>query len=325
MKLITKIKQYINICLRFSRNSIFLSFFKFVKIFSITLGFYITIFTLVLNIYELRVSNINNRVNTVLSILSTPHYKKGLEIIPTIQNTRIPIEPSFGNPSSVIKSIIFRQNKYQPTLQKLYDGYHLQYNEITDFPFFPKQNNHISDLLKEIVICWKTELDSINLSDINLNNIDLIDAIFDSTLLINSDFSYSNLDGSSFLNSDFNLSNLSNTKLAYCDFRNSQIYNSNFSNCYLYDSNFTRSIIRSVIFDSARIHAIDFSNTFFWGGISNCSFNNADIRWSNFSGIDSLNIEIFENTKTLYDCKFEDEIKAQILLEYPRLFQKPLD
>ena len=320
MKLINKVKQFKNFVLRILKKSVYQKFFKFTVI---LIGFYITIFTLVLNIYELRLSNINNQVSIVLSVLTTQHYKKGLEIIPSIQNTLIPIEPSFWNLVSVYKSILFKQSKYQPTLRKLYGGY--SYNSSNNFPTIPKQNNLNNDILKQIIISWKSELDSINLCDINLNNIDLMDAKFDSTLLINSDFSKSNLDGTSFANSDLSISNFSNTNLKHCNFNSATITNSDFSGCYLFDSSFIDTSVRSITFDNARIHAIDFSNTFFWDGISNCSFNNTDIRWSNFSGIDSLNIEIFKNAKTLYDCKFEDEIKTQILLEYPRLFKKPPD
>ena len=276
-----------------------------------------------MNIYELRLSNINNRVNTVLSILSTQNYDKGLEIIPSIQNKSIPIEPSFNIPITVAKSILFKQIEYRPILKKMYEGYGYQHdseNIITH-----KSNNFITDMLKEIIVSWKSELDSINFCDINLNNIDLMDAKFNSTLLINSDFSNSNLSGTSFAYSDLSLSNFSDSRLNHCNFNNAIITNSDFSKCYLFDSSFINTLVRSINFDNAKIHYINFSNTIFWGGISNCNFNNADIRWCNFSGIDSLNIEIFKNTKTLYDCKFEDEIKAQILLEYPRLFQKPKD
>ncbi|NQV18270.1 MAG: pentapeptide repeat-containing protein [Armatimonadetes bacterium] len=320
MKLITKVKQFKNIVLRILRNTVFQKVCKYIFLF---LVYYITIFTLVLNIYELKLSNINNRVNTVLSILSTPNYDKGLEIIPSIQNKNIPIEPSFFKPITVVKSILFKQNEYRPILKEFYGGY--QYRHNAEYIPSQKSNNFISDMLKQIIISWKSELDSINLCDINLSNIDLMVAKFDSTLLINSDFSNSNLSGTRFAYSDLSLSNFSDSRLAYCNFNNAQITNSDFSGCYLFDSSFLHTTVRVVNFDNSKIHSIDFSNTIFWGGISNCSFNNADIRWCNFSGIDSLNIKIFKNTKTLYDCKFENEIKAQILLEYPRLFQKPTD
>jgi uncharacterized protein YjbI with pentapeptide repeats len=321
MKLIPKVKQVKQNLIQINKNRIFT---KILKYSFLILGFYITIFTLALNIYELRISNINNRINTVLSILSSPNYKKGLEMISPIQNKSIPVEPLFNKPITVVKSILFKQNEYRPILKQQYKNSYMYIHNDTE-GVISKSNNFITDLLKEIIVSWKSELDSINLCDINLNNIALMDARFDSTLCINSDFSNSNLSGTSYANSDLSLSNFSNTDLRDCDFIDAKIFNSDFSSCYLFDSSFLNTTVRIVNFDNSRIHAIDFSNTIFWGGISNCSFNNADIRWSNFSGIDSLNIEIFENTKTLYACTFEDEIKAQILLEYPRLFQKPMD
>jgi len=128
-------------------------------------GIYVALYSIASNRYESRFNLISNRVNVIMTQLSSPAYKQALNRIAEVQNMPCPTKPNILKPLITIRSLLVEE----------------------------KYNEEISELLKQTIENYKDSLESVDLCGARLRDANLIKANLYNSLLINADLRGANL------------------------------------------------------------------------------------------------------------------------------------
>lgn len=178
---------------------------------------YLILFGVTSQRYENRVDIIENRANAIFVQLSapvdSPQFKNALSKIKRVQNMLAPIKPEIEKPTSIYNSL-YKNNEYEEMV----------------------------NLLKETVENYKTDLNGVDLSEVNLTGAQLYKANFQYSNLYNTIFQNAYLENADFQNAYLAYADFQNAMLWKADFRNTGLENANFQNACLQDADFQNAI-----------------------------------------------------------------------------------
>ena len=183
------------------------------------ISIYLGTFTLASSIFVYKKNIVGSKINNLISIIaSSPNNKYAFNRLAEIQKVGIPIEPSFLKPYNTLKTL------FGPNVI----------------------NDKIVDIIKEVFVDNKYNLNDTKLYGIDLSNCHL------------------------------NYANFENSKLHRANFQNSLLANVNFSKCILEKSNFQNSFLAGSKFIDSSLMYSNLRNAKF----DKVLFNNCDLRYA---------------------------------------------
>ena len=246
-------------------------------------GIYVSVFTIALNLYSNRVSEIENRITTVMNFAIQKQYVSFFSTIKRVNNMMVPVKPelAWSHIFSPFTSLFSSNIQYK-------DGY-----------------ADLKSILKEV----NQKLEGVDLSDAELSDLDFSKGNFKNSKLLWVKMNSCVLFETDFSNAWLIHSKLKNSYLGGVILQNTMLNSSQLEKSYLWDVNLTYSDLSEANFDSCYIQYSDFSNS----KLRNTSFNEAIILNSNFVGARYIDVHKLIKAKTLFGIKIEkiywDEIK----------------
>ncbi len=155
-----------------------------------TIGIYVAFFGVASQRYENRIDIIENRANAIFAQLASRTYKEALSRVAIVQNMPCPQKPIILSPISVFNSLFEKNTTY----------------------------NEIVLLLKETLENWKFDLNSVNLSNANLEGAHLSGANLKGAMLKGA-----NLKGAMLKGANLNGSNISQANFKGAYLHNAQL------------------------------------------------------------------------------------------------------
>jgi uncharacterized protein YjbI with pentapeptide repeats len=216
------------------------------------IGIYVALFGLASQQYQSKTSIIENRINNIISSLSTPGFKQGINRIPSTQKMLCPVAPELLKPWETILSLLGPKSTYKEGVL----------------------------LLQRTIENWKDSLSNVNLSDADLSKTNLSGAVF-----IGADLNEANLRGSHLDSANFN-----ETRLFGTDFKKAILLQAKFKGATLFGTDLREANLGIAIFrgaklflvrlDGANLSDADLSETI----IDSTDLSDVDLRGADLSG-----------------------------------------
>lgn len=151
------------------------------------IGLYVAIFGVASQRYENRLDVIENRTNSLLTLIINKETRKtAFQRIPRSQRLESPRKPHFNAPFITFRSLFGASKPHDENIE----------------------------LLKTIIEDFKKELSGVNIEGVNLFNADLSGADLSGTKLMAADLRFSNLVGANFLNTQLHSADLQSANLS---------------------------------------------------------------------------------------------------------------
>ena len=270
------------------------------------IGIYVAFFGVASQRYENRVDLIENRANSILSQLEVPDVRNEiLSSLSRVQNMWCPEKPNILNPITVFRSLIKKS----------------EYDEMVE-------------LTRETIENWKKFLDSVSLSEANLNGAKLNGANLNDAKLMGVNLSKANLNDAILMGANLMGANLKqayfvNANLKQADLRDAKISGANLSGAKLGEAN-----LGGAILSDANLMGANLSKA----NLSKARLGKADIRGANLIGAklgeanlggailfqtNGLKIEQLCEAKILYQVGLDEELKKLVEQKCPKLLEKP--
>jgi hypothetical protein len=164
-------------------------------------GIYFAFFGIASQRYELSLAKLEARANSIITLSASDAWKMAIEMIPTIQNTEIPIPPFMSDPLSVLKSLFGKRERSEVVI----------------------------DLLADLIRARKKDLSDIYLRNVILDGIDLTGANFSNSILVNASFKGADLAGSTFKDAELSGAKLPINQLTGVVFENARCVKTDFT------------------------------------------------------------------------------------------------
>ena len=225
-------------------------------------GIYVAIFWIADAKYGNAISRLDARTTNLVTRLKSEQWRKAIELVPNLQNRKIPSKPNFFSFSSVIRSLC---------------------------PVYDEADSEVIEELQGLIVSKKKDLSNLMLRCVILEKLD-----FSESNLKNSDLQYSSLKFSDFSASILNYSHLGdscleNVNFADSEFQGAILNGSNMEGCVLthakmFGTKLQRVNLNNSNLSSANLHLSDLSGS---------TVYNTDLSYSNLVGVD------FENARGL--------------------------
>lgn len=247
-------------------------------------GLYFALYGITATRYGNKIDRIDNHANIVIAQLGSKNYKNALAMIPSVQKRTAPYEPYVLNPLSVIYS----WDESKDTL----------YNEVVE-------------RLKDVVVAWKSDLDSVHLSNAYLVDAYLVNANLENAYLMNA-----NLENAYLWDA-----NLENAYLMEANLKNSELYGANLKNAYIEAANLEKANLSKANLENAKLWDVKLENAYLketnMMGIktSNSSYNETYETRTAF-------IKELEKAIFVKDIQLDEEIMEIIRKDFLKLLKR---
>lgn len=236
------------------------------------LGTYIAVFWVADGRYNIAISRLESRVTNIITRLESENWRKAIELVPNLQNRKIPLKPAF----------IYIKEVYHSLLTS--------HDEV---------DTEIIEELQNILISKKEALYNLNLAYVILNKLDLTRSNF-----TNSNLQGANLAFSNFSNSIFNHTDMSNTSLVNTNFTNTKFEGANLTNSNLQGSILIKAKLLGTKLISSNLTNVDFSSAnLHFADLLKSTLYNSNLSKSNLVGANLEGANGLE-TANLYQAKY---------------------
>ena len=201
------------------------------------IGIYVALFGLVSQRYQSKISVIENRINNIITSLSTPGFKQGISRIPSTQKMLCPVEPELFDPFKTIKSLIGKLILYKEgvfilerTIENWQDSLS---NVILDSALLDSavlEKAHLAGADLEGAHFEEADLMGANLRDATLNNANLKGAHLSETHLEEANLAGANLAGANLWAAYLEEADLTGAHLAGADLEEADLSGAHLDN-----------------------------------------------------------------------------------------------
>lgn len=285
---------------------------KIFEIGSFLIGAYTLIFTVCMARYELYIDRENQRLNTLISLVTADKRKNFSQLLAT--TTRM---------SSIKKPNILN---FEENILMAIDGVEENNREYS--------KNAI--LVISGILNGYRDWSNANFLKLNMKNSELININFSKCILQESNFSNSIVRNIDFSDTELTKSSFRNAIIINCTFDNANLQNVDFQNSTILKSSFKNANLQYAYFFKARFYATDFCkadfsySSFVHDRVTPKEYVSGYIIYKDkpdikkmFTDITCEQIQhVLYSVKTLYGAQLPDKVRDKLKKERPNIFEK---
>jgi uncharacterized protein YjbI with pentapeptide repeats len=268
------------------------------------IGIYVALFGLVSQRYQSKISIIENRINNIITSLSTPGFEQAISRIPETQKMLCPVEPDLLMFWKTLESFVGFKSPYtegvlllKRTIENWQDSLSnvILDSALLDSAVLEKAN--LEEAYLEGVDFEGANLWGANLRDAILNSANLKGAHLNETHLEEADLTGANLAGADLLETHLEEADLTGANLAGADLLEA----------HLEEADLTGANLRKADFEGADLKEAD---------LTGANLSGADLEEANLQGayLDSTDLS---KVKSLYLAKLDTNILSEIKTKWP--------